>query len=122
MQALPEEVEGLPSAPATAKPSPRPIVRTRPQPPFAVVLHDDPVNTFEYVVGVLMWVLRCGKNEAFDLTLRAHRTGKSVIWAGTKEHAELKAGQIRSCGPDPATMHRGARPLGVHIEEMPAAC
>lgn len=111
----------VPEAPAHARPAPRPQASFKPQPPVSVVLHDDPVNTIDYVVGVLMWVLRCGKSEAVELTMKAHHTGRSVIWSGTREHAELKAGQVRSCGPDPAMAHRGARPLGVTIEALPGA-
>src|SRR5439155_13124729 len=81
----------------------RPATDSKPKlrPPHAVVLHNDPINRFEYVVGVLRKVLRCGGGRAFWLTLKAHTTGRSIIWSGSLEVAELKAEQIRGCGPDP---------------------
>ena len=51
--------------------------------------------------------------------LEAHEKGRSVVWTGALEVAELKADQIRSCGPDPAMKARGAQPLAVSVE--PAA-
>jgi ATP-dependent Clp protease adaptor protein ClpS len=48
--------------------------------------------------------------------LEAHEKGRSVVWVGPLEVAELKADQVRSCGPDPTMKARGAQPLGVSVE------
>lgn len=88
--------------------------RTRRQPPYAVVLHNDDVNTFEFVVMVIRKVFGYPLLKCIDLMLEAHETGRSVVWVGPLEVAELKAEQIRSCGPDPA--RRDACPLGVSLE------
>jgi ATP-dependent Clp protease adaptor protein ClpS len=98
---------------------PREQTKTRRQPPYAVVLHNDDVNGFEFVVGVLQKVFRYGALKAFWLTLKAHLTGRSVVWSGSLEVAELKAEQVRGCGPDPNMAHRGAQPLGVSVEPLP---
>jgi len=110
-----------------APPPAKPLRRTRPdtnnkpkpQPPYAVILHNDPINGFEYVIGVLMKVLRVNGVRAFVLTLKAHCTGRSIVWTGPLEVAELKADQIRSCGPDPRKVSDGAQPLQATTEPMP---
>jgi ATP-dependent Clp protease adaptor protein ClpS len=53
------------------------------------------------------------------LMLEAHEKGRSVIWVGTMEVAELKADQVHSCGPDPAAAPKGAQPLAVSVEPAP---
>jgi ATP-dependent Clp protease adaptor protein ClpS len=91
----------------------------KPQPPYAVILHNDDVNTFEFVIGVLCKVFNYGYLKAFKLTLKAHVSGKSIVWSGVLEVAELKADQIRSCGPDPTMKDRGALALRVTVEPLP---
>lgn len=93
--------------------------RTKRQPPYAVVLHNDDVNTFDFVIGVLMKVFRYKLTRAFWLTMQAHRRGKSIVWTGALEVAELKAEQVKSCGPDPTQRARGALPLRVTVEPLP---
>jgi ATP-dependent Clp protease adaptor protein ClpS len=119
------ELETAPEAVAPPEPAARkqtrPATNTKPkpQPPYAVILHNDPINGFEYVIGVLRKVFRYGGMRAFVLTLRAHLTGRSAVWIGPLEVAELKADQIRSAGPDPKKIKSGAGPLGVSIEPIP---
>jgi ATP-dependent Clp protease adaptor protein ClpS len=100
----------------------RPRQQNRPQlqPPHAVILHDDPINRFEYVIGVLRKVFHYNGVRCFWLTLVAHCTGKAIVWTGTLEVAELKADQIRSCGPDPKKIKTGAQALTVTTEPLPA--
>ena len=93
-------------------------VRTRRQPPYAVILHNDDINTVEFVVGVLQKVFSYPLEKCVQLMLEAHTSGRSVVWSGSLEVAELKADQIHSCGPDPNQKGRGALPLGVTIEPM----
>ena len=97
----------------------KPCARTKPLPPHAVVLHNDPVNGFGHVITTLRKVFGYGEGKAFLLTLRAHLTGKSVVWTGSLEVAELKAEQVRGCGPDPRMLHRGAARLRVSVEPLP---
>ena len=84
---------------------PNPRERTKPVthllPPHAVILHNDPINGFGYVVETLIKVFRYGGGRAFWLTLKAHTAGRTIVWTGCLEVAELKAEQIRACGPDP---------------------
>jgi ATP-dependent Clp protease adaptor protein ClpS len=98
---------------------PVPKTKTRRQPPYAVILHNDDINTFEFVIGVLQKVFGYDLLKAVVLTTQAHFAGRAPVWSGTLEVAELKADQIKSCGPDPARITAGAHPLGVSIEPLP---
>jgi ATP-dependent Clp protease adaptor protein ClpS len=111
--------QDLESAPVLRPEStPREQARTKRQPPYAVVLHNDDINGFDYVVGVLRKVFHYGRLKAFWLTLAAHVGGRSTVWSGSLEVAELKADQIRACGPDPTKRSRGALPLRVSVEPL----
>jgi ATP-dependent Clp protease adaptor protein ClpS len=100
------------------EPKPRPVAKPKHQPLYAVILHNDPINRFEWVIGVLVRILRCGRVRAFWMTLKTHVTGRCVIWSGSLEVAELKAGQVRSVGPDPSKINYGASPLSVSVEAL----
>jgi ATP-dependent Clp protease adaptor protein ClpS len=93
--------------------------KTKRQPPYAVILHNDDVNTMDWVITVLQKVFGYTLPKCFELMLEAHETGRSVVWVGSLEVAELKAEQIHSCGSDPSRQDAGAQPLGVTVE--PAA-
>ncbi|MEO0587549.1 MAG: ATP-dependent Clp protease adaptor ClpS [Planctomycetota bacterium] len=93
--------------------------RPRRQPPYAVVLHNDDVNGIGFVVETLMRVFRLEFAAAFELTVRAHETGRAVVWSGMREHAELKAEQVQSRGADPQARTEGAPRLTVSVEAMP---
>lgn len=88
--------------------------RVERQPPYAVVLHNDDVNTMDFVVLVLRKVFGYTAEKCVELMLQAHKTGKSVVWVGPLEVAELKADQIHSCGGDPS--RPGSEPLRVTLE------
>lgn len=90
--------------------------RRKRQPPHAVVLHNDDVNGFDFVIAVLQKVFGYELQKALELTIAAHTSGRSIVWSGTLELAELKADQIVSCGPDPVMERNGALPLKVSVE------
>jgi ATP-dependent Clp protease adaptor protein ClpS len=92
--------------------------RTRHQPPYAVILHNDDINTMDFVVLVLRKVFGFTVEKCVELMLEAHETGRSVLWVGAREVAELKADQIHSCGADPRRRDSGAQPLGVTVEPV----
>ncbi|MCE9562950.1 MAG: ATP-dependent Clp protease adaptor ClpS [Planctomycetes bacterium] len=93
--------------------------RTRRQPPYAVILHNDDVNSMDFVVSVLRKIFGYSVEKCVELMLEAHEKGRAAVWIGALEVAELKADQIRSCGPDPDQKAKGAVTLGVSVE--PAA-
>jgi ATP-dependent Clp protease adaptor protein ClpS len=92
------------------------VERPPPQPPYAVVLHNDDVNTMDFVALVLRKVFGYAPERCVELMLQAHEKGKAVVWVGPLEVAELKADQIHGCGGDPA--RPGAEPLRVTLEPM----
>lgn len=114
-----ETIETLPEPIIRPSKKPREETQTKRQPPYAVVLHNDDVNGFDFVVGVLRKIFNYGFIKALGITMQAHVTGRSVAWTGSLEVAELKADQIRSCGPDPDAKDRGALPLRVSVEPLP---
>ena len=93
-------------------------VRTRRQPPYAVILHNDELNTFGFVMTVLQKVFGYSHEKCFQLMMEAHTSGRSVVWTGSLEVAELKADQIHSCGSDPDAQAGGAEPLRVTVEPL----
>ena len=105
---------------ATAFPDvlPETDTRTDRQPPYAVILHNDDVNTFPFVIAVLMKVFKYPLLKCMEHTTEAHETGRSIVWVGSLEVAEFKADQVHSCGPDPSRKDAGAQPLGVTIEPL----
>ena len=109
---------------ATATPTPEVLpeqeteTRTKRQPPYAVILHNDDSNTMEFVVFVLRKVFGYTVEKCVKLMLEAHEKGKAAVWIGALEVAELKAEQIRAEGADPDAVKAG-HPLGVSVE--PAA-
>lgn len=114
-----DEIEA-PVAPRSAEQTAtRGSTRTKRQPPYGVILHNDNLNGFDFVVGVLRKVLNLGKSRAFWLTMKAHVMGRSLVWSGALEVAELKAEQIQSCGPDPRMKAKGAQSLRVSLEPLP---
>ena len=109
---------------ATATPTPDVVpeeateTRTRRQPPYAVILHNDDSNSMDFVILVLRKVFGYTVEKCVALMLEAHERGKAAVWVGAMEVAELKADQIHSCGSDPF-VKTGGHPLGVTVE--PAA-
>jgi ATP-dependent Clp protease adaptor protein ClpS len=89
--------------------------KTRRQPPYAVILHNDDTNTMDFVVMVLRKVFGYTVEKCVELMLVAHKQGRAVVWIGALEVAELKADQIRSCGADPF-VKKDPHPLGVSVE------
>lgn len=88
--------------------------RTERQPPYAVILHNDDWNGYDFVVAVLRKVFGYPVEKCEELTKEAHEEGRAVVWVGALEVAELKAEQIHSCGGDPRNSK--AQPLQATVE------
>ena len=107
-----------------AKPKPKPAkpdpeTKKKRQPPYAVILHNDDDHTFQYVIDLLMKLFAYPLEKAFVLTTQVHTQGKSIVWSGTLELAELKRDQVRGFGPDFYATKKVEFPLGVTIEPLP---
>ena len=57
--------------------------------PWNVICHDDPVTPMSYVIQVFMRVFGYLQPKAQRLMLEVHNTGRSVVWTGSRETAEV---------------------------------
>jgi ATP-dependent Clp protease adaptor protein ClpS len=110
-----------PATGTTTAPKQHEDLRTRRIPPYNVILLNDDHHSMEFVVDVLCKVLGCSLERAVQLMLEAHESGRSIIWTGTKEVAELKAEQIHSFPEIRAADGAQLGPLGCVIEPAPSA-
>lgn len=70
-----------------------PIVESEDSPsldlPWNVVVHNDPVNLMSYVTYVFLLVFGFTKEKARRHMLEVHHKGRSVVWSGHREQAEM---------------------------------
>jgi len=57
-------------------------------PTWNVVVYNDPVNLFTYVIYVLKALFGFNDTEAKQKTLDVHQKGKSIVWSGGREEGE----------------------------------
>ena len=62
--------------------------------PWQVVVHNDPVNLMTYVTMVFQKVFGFTHEKAEKHMLEVHREGRSVVWSGVRERAELYVQQL----------------------------
>ena len=66
-------------------------------PPYSVILHNDDVNSMDFVVAALLKSVEpLSKEEAVNIMLEAHNTGRAVVITCPLEHAELYRDRLRS--------------------------
>ena len=70
--------------------------RTALAPRWKVILHDDPVTSFDFVLGVLRRVFAKPSTEAYRITREAHDTGSAVADVLPLEQAEFRRDQVHS--------------------------
>ena len=69
---------------------------TRLAKPWKVVVHNDPVNLMVYVTHVFMKVFGYPKPRAEKHMLEVHRQGRSIVWTGGREQAEVYTLKLRA--------------------------
>jgi ATP-dependent Clp protease adaptor protein ClpS len=62
--------------------------------PWQVVVHNDPVNLMSYVTMVFQRVFGYPREKAEKHMLEVHHNGRSVLWSGMRERAELYVQQL----------------------------
>jgi ATP-dependent Clp protease adaptor protein ClpS len=62
--------------------------------PWNVVVHNDPVNLMSYVTMVFQKVFGYSKEKAQRHMLEVHYNGRSIVWTGVRERAELYVQQL----------------------------
>ena len=74
----------------------KPDEATRLAPRWKVIVHDDPITTFDFVLGVLRRVFAKSAGEAQRITREAHETGSALVDVLPLEQAEFRCEQVRS--------------------------
>jgi len=59
-----------------------------------VVVHNDPVNLMSYVTMVFQRVFGYPRDRAERHMLEVHQKGRSILWSGMRERAELYVQQL----------------------------
>jgi ATP-dependent Clp protease adaptor protein ClpS len=62
--------------------------------PWQVVVHNDPVNLMTYVTMVFQRVFGYPREKAERHMLEVHHRGRSILWSGVRERAELYVQQL----------------------------
>jgi ATP-dependent Clp protease adaptor protein ClpS len=62
--------------------------------PWQVVVHNDPVNLMSYVTMVFQRVFGYPREKAERHMLEVHHRGRSILWSGMRERAELYVQQL----------------------------
>ena len=64
--------------------------------PWQVVVHNDPVNLMSYVTMVFQRVFGYPREKAERHMLEVHHKGRSILWSGMRERAELYVQQLHA--------------------------
>jgi ATP-dependent Clp protease adaptor protein ClpS len=70
--------------------------RAKLAPRWKVLLHDDPITHFDFVVGVLQKVFKLSGVDALRITREAHEHGTALVLVTTLEEGELYRDQVRA--------------------------
>ena len=62
--------------------------------PWQVVVHNDPINLMSYVTMVFQRVFGYPRERAERHMLEVHHKGRSILWSGMRERAELYVQQL----------------------------
>ena len=62
--------------------------------PWQVIVHNDPVNLMSYVTMVFQRVFGYPREKAERHMLEVHHNGRSILWSGMRERAELYVQQL----------------------------
>ena len=108
-----------PPSKTVVKPRGKKKKQTRRVPPYNVILENDDHHSVEFVIEVLQKALGYAQERAYRLMMQAHTTGRSAVWTGPKEVAELKADQIRSFHETRSQAGKKLGPLSCYIEPAP---
>lgn len=70
--------------------------KTRLAPPWNIIVHDDPVTLMSYVTRVFVQVFGYTQDKARRLMMEVHNTGRSVVWTGAREQAEVYTQKLQA--------------------------
>ncbi|MCP9829541.1 MAG: ATP-dependent Clp protease adapter ClpS [Cyanobium sp.] len=97
---LPQAVETPGRSPGGAAVIDKEVQRVRkPSPRYRVLLHNDPVNSMEYVVSTLRQVVpSLSEQDAIAVMLEAHNTGVGLVIVCDLEPAEFYSETLKGKG------------------------
>jgi len=75
--------------------------KTKKGPRFHVILWNDDVHTYEYVIIMLHVVFGYPVQKGFQLAREVDTRGRAIVFTSSLEQAELKKDLILGFGPDP---------------------
>ncbi len=87
--------------PGIAEPERGKQPRKKHEPLWYVILHDDQLHTYEYVILMLMKLFQMGKEQAFLHAVEVDSQGVTIVARLPKEKAEQKRDEIMHFGGDP---------------------
>ncbi len=64
--------------------------------PWNVIVHNDPVNLMSYVTLIFRRVFGFSREKAEHHMMEVHQRGRSIVWTGGREKAELFVQQLQS--------------------------
>ena len=64
--------------------------------PWNVIVHDDPVTLQQYVTKAFIKVFGYSQSKAHRLMLEVHKQGRSIVWNGPREQAEMYAQKLQA--------------------------
>lgn len=64
--------------------------------PWNVIVHDDPVTLMGYVTKIFVRVFGYSESKAHRLMMEVHKSGRSIVWTGAREQAEMYAQKLQS--------------------------
>ena len=89
-----------PTADAKATPRADPRPKPKQMPPYNVVLLDDQLHTYDYVIEMLRGVFGYNEIKGYLLAKAVDTQGRVIVYQTHKELAELKRDQIVGFGAD----------------------
>ncbi len=77
-------------------PAPETSLKQQPDLPWNVLIYNDPVNLMSYVTFVIRRVFGYPEGKARKLMFEVHEQGRSVVWTGERERAEMFVEKLQS--------------------------
>ena len=86
--------------PSAEKPLPVTEIRdtTAFEPLCQVVLFNDDINTFDYVIACLMRIFKHSQDLAIKISIEAHQTGRTIAEVESRDLAEQHAAALLQAG------------------------
>jgi ATP-dependent Clp protease adaptor protein ClpS len=88
------------------------------EPKYNVILWNDDVHTFEYVIIMLQSLFGFTVEAGFQLAKEVHFTGRAIVCTSSLAEAEIKRDQILAFGPD-FLCEDSTGPLVATLEKAP---